>query len=123
MKPYEEIRDSLRAGELEYKYLDATQLVKHAFGLVTQASKHDLEPMLVYLYAEPQTLDGKQIGAEKLEAHRHEIDDFTDRTANAEVSFLGLSYKEWLDTWANHGVELKQHAVNIQTRYDIARRG
>jgi hypothetical protein len=32
MQPYERVRDALRSGAIRFEYLDAAQLVKHAFG-------------------------------------------------------------------------------------------
>ena len=58
MKGYEGVRDTLRANGRLYDFLDAAQLVKHAFALRTavhnRRSGHDgLTPILFYLYAEP----------------------------------------------------------------------
>lgn len=53
MEPFEQMRDRLRTGELRFEYLDAAQLVKHAFGLVTDAQRRSRKTALLYLYAEP----------------------------------------------------------------------
>lgn len=53
MGSFTRIRDSLRDRSITYKHLDATQLVKHAFGLVTESRRCRIAPLLVYLYAEP----------------------------------------------------------------------
>ena len=54
---YARLRDALHSGSLQTERLDATQLVKHAFGLRTQAQRAsgttNKKPILVYLYAEP----------------------------------------------------------------------
>ena len=55
MGPFEQVRDALRGGVIKYERLDAAQLVKHGFGLTTQARRAGLRPILVYLFAEPTT--------------------------------------------------------------------
>ena len=61
MSAYEDLRDRLRSGEDEFKFLDAAQLIKHAFGLVTEAKRQTKRPHLFYLFAEPAALGGKPI--------------------------------------------------------------
>ena len=46
LAPFEEMRDALRAGDKRFQYLDAAQLVKHAFGLVTDGRE---ESQIAYL--------------------------------------------------------------------------
>jgi hypothetical protein len=55
MKPFEDMRDALAKGEKFFAHLNATQLVKHAFGLRTQAHERRKIAILLYLYAEPKT--------------------------------------------------------------------
>lgn len=50
MAHYKTVRDSLRPA-LRFSHLGATQLVKHAFGLRTQAHKRRIHAVLIYLYA------------------------------------------------------------------------
>jgi hypothetical protein len=61
MAPFERMRDALRAGDETFEYMDAAQLVKHAFGLVTDGKRKSKSPILVYLFAEPKSLNGKPI--------------------------------------------------------------
>ena len=107
MGPYEAMRDRLRSGETTFKYLDAAQLVKHAFGLVTDARRTSKRPVLVYLFAEPAELAGKAIAPAILAQHRDEISDFAGAVAGAEVTFDALSYREWIRSFegdaATHG--------------------
>ena len=69
------MRDRLRAEPRRYRYLDAAQQVKHAFGTSTQARKCGKEPVLLYLFAEPSDAASPEIFA----AHREEIIDLADR--------------------------------------------
>lgn len=113
MGPFERMRDHLRSGEVQYRNLDATQLVKHAFGLVTQARKSRQTPALVYLFAEPQTLQGRPISAAERERHRAEIASFSEQVSGATVSFAATSYREWIATWQHYGREVDAHGQSI----------
>jgi hypothetical protein len=61
MAAFEAMRDQLRSGERTFEYLDAAQLVKHAFGLVTDAARRGRAPLLLYLFAEPASLAGRPL--------------------------------------------------------------
>ena len=54
MGPFEKMRDELKSGQRQFVFLNAPQLVKHAFGLRTQANKSGKLAKLVYLHAEPK---------------------------------------------------------------------
>lgn len=112
MGPFEQLRDQLRSGAERFTFLDAAQLVKHAFGLVTEAGKLQLKPVLVYLYAEPAMRDGRLIEPAQFAQHRSEIDRFANLVASAEVSFAALSYREWLVTWPTDG-DVAFHERNV----------
>ena len=95
MRPFEALRDGLRGG-LRYEHLDAAQLVKHAFGIVTQAAKCGKQPVLYYIFAEPLNRAGMPIPTSQIARHRSEIADFADRTKGAAVRFASASYREYL---------------------------
>lgn len=111
MGAFEALRDRLRDGRERFDHLDATQLVKHAFGLVSDARRKDKLPCLVYLYAEPAERAGRMIDAKNFALHRGEIDRFAEAIAGSEVAFVAVSYREWLATW--RGPEVEEHARNI----------
>jgi len=78
MAGYECVRDLLRKNPKHYDFLDAAQLVKHAFGLRSVAhrpGKHrGLRPILFYLYAEPDFWpNGRRIRDDEMVRHRQEI--------------------------------------------------
>lgn len=102
------MRDLLRAEPRRYRYLDAAQLVKHAFGISTQAHKCRKEPVLLYLFAEPSDVTDRAMFA----VHRAEIADFTDRVRGGRVRFASCSWAEWLDSFAGdaaaHGERVRQ---------------
>ncbi len=99
MEPFTVMRDMLRNGDTAFTYLDAAQLVKHAFGLVTEGNRIGKAPVLLYLYAEPDTRGTSAITAETLALHRAEIASFAIDVAGAAVRFASCSYREWFDWW------------------------
>jgi hypothetical protein len=110
MGPFETMRDRLRSGELTFKHLDAAQLVKHAFGLVTDARRCAKRAVLLYLFAEPAALGGKAIPAATLSAHRDEIARFAAAVEGAAVTFDAISYRDW---FAGFDGEAAAHASRV----------
>jgi hypothetical protein len=115
MQPYTALRDSLRSGKCTFSYLDATQLIKHAFGLVTQANTAGKAAHLLYLFAEPKTRADKLISTEQHVSHRQEIAVFADLVSGAAVQFAACSYREWLATWPT---TLQPHSAEIVSHFD-----
>lgn len=103
MSPYDRMRDALRSGAEAFEYLDGAQLVKHAFGLVTDGARKRKQPVLVYLFAEPALLHGKPISSKNFASHRKEIVRFSHLVAGAAVKFHALSYRDWLKVWPLNG--------------------
>lgn len=100
MGPFTQMRDRLRSKTASFVYLDAAQLVKHAFGLVTEGRRQGKATTLLYLYAEPARRGTITISAEALARHRAEITAFATAVAEAEVRFAACSWREWLATWS-----------------------
>lgn len=117
MGPFERMRDALRRGEMHYDFLDAAQLVKHAFGLVTEAGRRNKRVALVYLFAEPSYLKERAIPIASFEGHRAEIADFSERVSGAAVSFSASSYREWLATWPADDAAIISHRQAILDRF------
>lgn len=101
------MRDLLRAEPRHYRHLDAAQLVKHALGLGTEATRSGRSPVLVYLYAEPA--DGVRDPVTFL-AHSREIDDFHAVVAGDRVRFAACSWRSWL---ASFTIEAADHAREV----------
>lgn len=116
MGPIEVMRDRLRADPSLFRRLDAAQLVKHAFRLVTDARRKKRRPHLHYLYAEPASRARRPISDELHEQHRREIAAFAAAIAGAEVTFSACSYREWLGTW--RGIEVAAHARRVLDAFD-----
>lgn len=117
MLAYESLRDKLRSRSEYYQLLDAVQLVKHAFGLVTEARRKDKKPYLVYLFAEPKERAGRVIEEERKLSHRAEITRFAEATKGAEVQFGAISYREWLESWSDSDSRLVCHRRAILERF------
>jgi hypothetical protein len=109
MMQYQQLRIDLMSGAQPFRFLDATQLVKHAFGLRTQAARLGKLPVLVYLYAEPRFLKRNPIPASSLIEHRDEISRFTGLVKGAEVKFHSVSYPEWIHTWSKRERAVVKH--------------
>ena len=62
MKGYERVRELLGKNPHYFAFLDAAQLVKHAFGLRSEVygpgTHHGLTPFIYYVYAEPKNWPG-----------------------------------------------------------------
>jgi len=94
---------------MRFAHLDATQLVKHAYGLVTDARRKGKRPSLVYLFAEPP-----RVSASDVARHRDEIATFAEAVAGDEVSFHATSYWEWLATFP---AEAGDHAAAVLSHF------
>ena len=97
-----------------YVWLDAAQLIKHAFGLAH--TYPGCETTLLYLYWEPVGSEDCPIIAE----HRQEVEDFAARIKGSTPSFRALSYSELWESWtATAPGWLSQHLKRLRARYEI----
>lgn len=112
------MRDALRAGGHRFRHLDAAQLVKHAFGLVTEARRLSRKPVLFYLYAEPPELGGRPIGEEAHRRHRAETETFQRLVDGDEVVFLSSSYRRWIDGTPRI-LGVRSHLELLQQRFGV----
>lgn len=116
---YNEVRCRMASGTLEFKHLDAAQLVKHALGLKTAADRIHCRPGLCYLYAEPkQWPDGRQVSSIGRECHRAEIDVFASLVGSDEVTFHSMSYTDLLTYW-QAAPGLADHADAVLQAFDL----
>ncbi|MBB3981157.1 hypothetical protein GGR44_000788 [Sphingobium fontiphilum] len=112
MEPWCAMRDLLLSEPSAFRHLDAAQLVKHGYGLVTEARRRGKQPALLYLYAEPT--EGRVIPAEAFSAHRSEIARFAQGVAGSTVRFAACSWREWLATFPS---EFFGHADRIIAQF------
>lgn len=124
MHGYQGMRDTLNENESLFAHLKADQLVKHALGLWarTRPDKEyaGLNPILFYLYAEPDFLpnSNKPIDEEAKSLHRQEIRKFASSVEGDEVRFVAYSYRELLATWErDESSEIREHARAVKQRF------
>jgi hypothetical protein len=126
MSPYEWLRDGLNRNPDLFAYLDAVQLVKHAFGLVTQATNRPggqrKRPVLAYVYAEPARCPPSVRGdfrEKDVAAHADEVRWFARLVDDAAVAFVAFSYKELLATFADSpSPAVQAHGRALAQRFD-----
>lgn len=118
MGRYAAMRDALRSGAIRFTHLDATQLVKHAYGLVTDARRLGKAPVLFYLFAEPASRCGVPTRASVLARHRAEVANFAAAIDGDEVAFRFASYREWLETWNDLAPALAGHGRALAERFE-----
>tara|TARA_R110002167_G_scaffold90177_1_gene243120 strand:+ start:108 stop:539 length:432 start_codon:yes stop_codon:yes gene_type:complete len=94
MAPFLAMRDELRRAPRRFRHLDGAQLVKHAFGIATEAARVGKAPVLLYVFAEPP-----RVPPRRFSAHRAEIAAFAAEVAGARVRFHACSWREWIGTW------------------------
>ena len=98
-----------------YSWLNAAQLVKHAFGLAHTYRGEAVT--LLYLYWEPRNADEHSVFSE----HRKEIQEFTKRLKGSSPSFRSLSYPELWNSWSETGPDwLRKHLVALDSRYLVS---
>ena len=98
-----------------YVWLDAAQLVKHAFGLARTFPR--VPATLLYLYCQPS-------GAERISSlleHRREIDAFSRRVVGSHPRFRAMSYRELWDTWSQQAPQdwPAAHLEHLKARYAV----
>lgn len=104
----------LRAEPRRYHYLDAAQLVKHAFGLMNRYGRRPVR--LVYLYWEP--LDA--IGWAECLDHRREADALAAAVRNSQIQLQPMSYHELWEDWGRGtppphlGYLRRRYALNMR---------
>jgi Restriction Endonuclease associating with ARP len=97
-----------------YDWLNAAQLIKHAFGL--DHSFPGKPVTLLYLFWEPAETEGHPVFTE----HRREIDDFSKRISGSGPQFRAMSYPELWNSWQETAPDwLTDHLRNLSARYGM----
>ena len=119
MAGYEQIRDHLKDGSLQFAHLDAAQLIKHALGIRSAGHRGGKKAVLVYLYAEPDAWpDGRPILHDAVQRHRQEIEFFNLRVRDNEVPFVAISYGALLENWRTCQSQMvRDHAVAVRDHF------
>ena len=99
-----------------YGWLDAAQLVKHAYGIAFTFP--DKPATLLYLFWEPSNSEAYPIFAE----HRDEVSRFAASISGGTPEFIAMSYPELWRYWeTNPGPEwLPIHVKRLRARYGVA---
>jgi hypothetical protein len=99
-----------------YRHLDAAQLVKHYLGL--RRCFDDREVTLAYLYWEPA--NASELASCSI--HAAELAELRKRVGDPAVRFVGMSYRELWDHWADAERPrwLRDHVAALRRRYDVA---
>ena len=120
MKGYRRVMNKLLDDPGLFTHLKADQLVKHALGLRTQCSPGKryagLTPILLYIYAEPDSLpnSGESIDDEAKARHREEVAAFARKVEGDEVKFVHCTYRDLLASWRRHTApEIRAHAEAV----------
>lgn len=114
--PWFGLMEKLVGDSTRYRYLDAAQLVKHAFGL--GRTFEGQEVTLLYLYWEPSNADDFV----ELQDHRNEVDRFVSEVAGAKPLFEAISYRDLWRSWDGLRTPswLPEHLSAVKARYDLA---
>ncbi len=98
-----------------YKWLDAAQLIKHAFGI--GHTYKDRPATLLYLYWEPLNADAFPVFAQ----HRAEIARFAASVTGAAIAFTAMSYPALWAAWETHAAPdwLADHVRRLRLRYGV----
>ena len=99
----------LRAKPDRYLFLDAAQLVKHAFGLLKRFASREIR--LVYLYWEP----ANEHDWPECRRHRGEAQELARMVANSTVRLIPMSYQELWEEWKLAGSP--PHLPLLKKRY------
>lgn len=97
MGPWCAMRDRLPVDPEAFRQLDAAQLVKHGYGLVTEARRRGKSPVLLCLFAE--RTKGRDIPDKVFANHPSEIACFAVGVAGATVCFSACPWRERLATF------------------------
>lgn len=117
MQGHDRLRRTHAGGARRFAALDMVQLVKHGYGLRTEAERRGKRALLVYLYAEPAHFsNGRVIDPARITAHRADVALYAESVAGDEVAFAALTWRDLLDSWASRP-ELADHAASVAARF------
>lgn len=99
-----------------YRWLDAAQLIKHAFGLAHTFAGRPIT--LLYLFWEPSNPQAYATFSE----HRTEVSRFAASVHESGIEFVAMSYPELWESWKRGTPPqwLLAHLDRLDTRYGVA---
>ena len=115
LTPWFRVMQELVVHPRAYHWLDAAQLIKHAFGIGYTYS--DRPATLLYLYWEPLNAEAFPIFAE----HRSEIARFASSVSGSGITFAAMSYPELWAAWEAAPATdwLGDHVGRLRQRYGV----
>lgn len=118
MGRYTGLARDVASGAQVFECLDAVPLIKAACGIRTQAFKRARQPVLAYLYAEPEVWagSGKPVDPARIAQHQAEIDRFGDIVLGDHVVFLPLRWADVLAQWSRKA-SLQAHVAAVLERF------
>ena len=117
MERYSALRLAIASDDTRFDALDAVQLIKHAYGIRTRASKNAKGAVLVYLYAEPRVWhSSKPVDPARIARHRAEIASFAKAVTGDDVVFVSLRWSDLLDQWSRVPA-LADHVAAVKERF------
>ncbi|MFN4171423.1 MAG: hypothetical protein ACK4GW_06680 [Pseudorhodobacter sp.] len=117
MQGHDRLRRTHAGGARRFAALDMVQLVKHGYGLRTEALRRGKRALLLYLHAEPARFsNGRAIDPDRFAAHRADIDLYAESVAGDEVTFASLTWRDLLESWTTRPT-LADHATRLAARF------
>jgi len=105
-----------RNGDCKYRFFDATQIIRHYFGVLNSGQK---EKHLLYLYWHPENKDWMDI--HPYVEHMKELSEFSDYVSQAtDVIFHYMSFNELWEQWADIDEKVVQkHVEALSQKYSV----
>jgi hypothetical protein len=99
-----------------YRWLDAAQLVKHAFGVAYTFG--ETPAALLYIFWEPSNPEAYPIFSQ----HRAEVNRLAASVVGSKPEFVAMSYPELWTSWDAHTEPkwLRAHVGRLRARYGVA---
>jgi hypothetical protein len=117
MEGYDRLRRTFAGGARRFAVLDMVQLVKHAYGVRTEAQRRGKRPVLIYLYAEPASwANGRAVDSAKLAQHRADIALFAQSVEGDEVAFAAMTWSDLLTLWSKAPASAA-HSARVADRF------
>jgi len=118
---WNDLKNEIINGKVEFKHLDAAQLIKHFYGIAHDKDNNGKEKILMYLYWSPEEKNIKESKAHK--QHMEELELFKKKVnGDEQVKFIAMSYQELWKQWDdNHKTpqEIKEQLKWIRNRYAL----
>jgi len=105
-----------RSGDCKYRFFDASQIIRHYFGVLNSGQK---EKHLLYLYWHPDNEAWRDIPP--FSNHEKELREFSELVSQAtDVNFHYTSFNELWDKWNEMEItDVQKHCNALTNKYTI----